>query len=81
MKLKLENSFYSCYFIYKAKKYYMAFDIYNQLFEIDKKSAKNLNNNYELLFLYGISGERCNEKTRIKLITNTNKKKIRVFEK
>jgi len=81
MKFKLEDSFYSRYFIYKSKKYYMVFDIYNQRFEIDKKSNKNLNNDYEIAFLHGISEERYNEKTRIKLITNNNKKKTRIFEK
>ena len=80
MKLKLGDSFYSRYYVYKSKKYYMAFDIYNQLFEIDKKPNKNLNNDYEILFLHGISGERYNEKTRIELTTH-NKKKTRIFEK
>jgi len=81
MKLKLEDSFYSRYLIYKSKKYYMAFDIYNQFIEIDKKSDKNLNNDYEFLFLNGLSGEKYNEKTRIKLIAKPYKKKIRIFEK
>jgi len=81
MKLKLEDCGYSRYLIYKSKKYYMAFDIDGQLIEIAKESDKNLNNGYEMLFSYGISKKRHNEKTKIDLFIYANKKKNRTFEK
>ena len=81
MKLKLEDFGYTRCFIYEFKKYYMVFDIDSQLIEIAKESDKNLNNGYEMLFSYGISGKRHNEKTKIDLLIYANKKKNRTFEK
>jgi len=81
MKLKLEDCGYSRYLIYKSKKYYMAFDIDSPLIEIVKESDKNLNDGYEIVFSYDISGKRHNKKTKIDLLIYANKKKNRTFEK